>query len=1388
MRGFGSSSQCLRRQHAARRLVGVARGLLGIAMVVALAFTSPNAAHAGPSSPEHLAPGWAVQRYGTDDGLDARGITDLDLDPDGRLWLASFNGLMRFDGFHFEHFPRRRYPGLPSDRVIDLYRLADGDLWLYAENRHIARWNGVDFDLPLADATKAPEAVRRTRMDAAGGLWVADRTALFQVRSGRLTQVCRLPDGVELLNFALGGDLQHPNVWISAMRGGVWRCSSGRAAQVQAPELAALGDIETLAEERGGALVLATGQQLVRWAEGRVSDVALSDAISGEALRSGVILGNETDGTVVLSSDEGVFRLGTGQAQRLLPASRAKTGRFNRLHRAEDGAVWRFLGPDVYRDDAHVFTAPRRVTQLATDREGGVFVATDGAGLMRLRPTPLTVVRPIGTDGIHAFTALTPLREKASTFLAATLAGERYQITRESEGRMQIQALPGSRQVLWSLLQTGDGRLWEGGDYLCVRRGAACDDDPVPLSLRRDAGLRGDIRMLFEDGAGRLWVGSALGVFRHQHGDWQRIEGAPSQTLRVVLEMPDGTLLFGSNGAGLWRFDGKHMIAVDGLPNGLVRSLHLAADGWLYIGSEDLGLIRARLIGEAGRWHLADLQRIDRSDGLPDDAIHQILPGDDGALWINSNRGVFRFEPQQWAASMASGEGVPLPLRLFDARDGLIDAEGNGGFHAAGFRDADGRLWFPAQGMVIGVEPARFHRLPPPLPPRFRLATAAGDALPDPGTIAAGQSRSVRVLVDSPRFSDPERLLFRHRFAGAAWSTPGREREWLFQQLPAGDMRLQVQVAAAGGPWIDAGHEWTLAIRPRFTETPAFSALLGLAMVLSGMVLWWWRSAALRRRARHLEQMVALRTDELREQKQRVEESLHIVERQRRELAVLDEAKSRFFTDLSHELRTPLTLILGPAEQAMSDVEQGSRIGRSLRSIHGNAGRLLELVNQILELARLESGVYRPSPQSGDLLALMHGTLDAFRVQATERGVELRLESNVDSALADFDADALRRILSNLLGNALRHTSSDSRIALVLTVGDDGLVFDVDDQGPGIAEDEREQIFERYYSRAKGGSGIGLALARELARVQGGDLVALAAPEGGARLRCTLPLQVERTSAPVVVDVPSPALPLEAEEVGDSARAVVLVVEDQPDVLTFLRECLGTQFDVLCAADGDAGLAMARQHLPDAVVTDLVMPGRDGLSLVRAMQDDAEMRTIPVIILSARDAEATQLAGIESGAVEYLTKPFSPALLRARLHRLLGFRMQLRDQLRGEFERMAVAEQHAPVDSLESRVRRAILRHLGEPGFGVDQLAAALLTSRSSLKRALQEAGLSSPSALIREIRLEQALRLLGQRRSGIAEIAYAVGYASQSHFSTRFREQYGITPAEWLRREPEPE
>lgn len=439
----------------------------------------------------------------------------------------------------------------------------------------------------------------------------------------------------------------------------------------------------------------------------------------------------------------------------------------------------------------------------------------------------------------------------------------------------------------------------------------------------------------------------------------------------------------------------------------------------------------------------------------------------------------------------------------------------------------------------------------------------------------------------------------------------------------------------------------------------------------------------------HLEDLVHDRTRELKESKAQLEDSYE-------KLQELDKMKMVFFNNISHELRTPLALTLGPVE-AMLQGETGLLEDRQkdyLLNIHTNSLRLLKLINNLLDLAKLEDGKMSLVYGKYSLPDHIREVMSSFQVTAQKRGIRLETEGDSQMEHVCFDREKVEKVLLNLIGNALKFTPDSGAITARWIVGEGFAKVQVMDTGPGIPEEALGRIFDRFVqvddslSRQYGGTGIGLSLAREIAKLHGGTIEAANRPEGGAIFAFTLPLgdkelaedtgQEEKKDgwasalfrqADYVEDVERPGTPSstksdkvlkeafdEAEEDTDDGRPLVLVVEDNEDMRGFIRDCLKKEFRVRTAVDGEDGWRKVPKIMPEMIVSDIMMPNRNGYELCAAVKSDENLKHIPFLLLSSKSETDMKVQGFEKGADDYLTKPFNPRELIVRVQNLIRLR------------------------------------------------------------------------------------------------------------------------------------
>ena len=556
--------------------------------------------------------------------------------------------------------------------------------------------------------------------------------------------------------------------------------------------------------------------------------------------------------------------------------------------------------------------------------------------------------------------------------------------------------------------------------------------------------------------------------------------------------------------------------------------------------------------------------------------------------------------------------------------------------------------------------------------------------------------------------------------------------------------------------------------------------------------------------------------------KQAAEERVRaaVSESEVRRISDLNALKSRFFTNISHEFRTPLTLIRGPIQAALdrSGKEGGSEVrlpSRDLDMVRRNTERLEGLVDELLELSRIESGKAEILLTHGDVEQVLKSVVFAFESLAERNNIALRVdlgdagvggsanaEQDVGADPIWYDRNKLEKIIYNLLSNAFKYTPDGGSVSFSSGIKSGRLRLEISDTGKGIPAADLEQIFERFY-RVEGdeahGSGIGLALCKELVELQGGELSVESTPGKGTSFSVCLPTRPEdfpkpnRLEQDAAPDLPAAGpLPAINRDVGQpksgeqlknaSSLPRILLVEDNADLRQFVGEVLQENYRVLYAEDGLQGERMAIEHIPDVVVSDVMMPRKDGYELCHALKTNTKTSHIPIILLTARAGQENKMEGLFQGAEAYLTKPFEARELLVRIRNLMGRQKALWEKMQhsslvlpGELDLPSLD------DAFLKKVGSAIESHLDSAELSVEFLAQQVGFSRAQLHRKLKALTGKSPNQLINEVRLEKARLLLQSRSATVSEVAYSVGFSNLSYFTKRFRERYGMTPSAFI-------
>ena len=552
----------------------------------------------------------------------------------------------------------------------------------------------------------------------------------------------------------------------------------------------------------------------------------------------------------------------------------------------------------------------------------------------------------------------------------------------------------------------------------------------------------------------------------------------------------------------------------------------------------------------------------------------------------------------------------------------------------------------------------------------------------------------------------------------------------------------------------------------------------------------------------HLNRELSRQKEKLEEQKQQLTQQKEQLIQQKeqleqlsRELEEATHAKLVFFTNVSHDFRTPLTLIADPVNQLLADKSLGERPHQLLELMKKNVNILLRLVNQILDFRKVENGRMELHLEPFELLSSFRGWNDSFRMALLKKHISFSFEATPDT---DFrmmaDSEKMERIYFNLLSNAVKYTPENGKIMVRLEAEATNFRFSVFNSGSHISPKEVDAIFERFYQidGHQAGTGIGLALVRAFVEMHGGQITAHS-DEKGATFTVLFPAQSISQYHPTVVTLPSEEaevsttlvetdFPMGEEETRDADRPTVLVIDDNADIRNYVKTLLAEEYHVLDAPEAATGIRLAMKYVPDVIVSDVMMPGMDGVECCRRLKTELQTCHIPVILLTACSLDEQRIQGYNGGADSYISKPFNSQLLLSRIRNLIDSRRQLR-QFFGD-NRTLAKENICDIDKdFVSRFKSLVEEKMRDPELNVEDLGKDMGLSRVQLYRKLKSLTNYAPNELLRQARLKKATSLLASSEMTVAEIAYEVGFSSPSYFTKCYKEQFGESPTDFLKR-----
>ncbi len=1355
-------------------------------------------------------PHFISEHWTTNNGLPINHINQVHQTPDGFIWLATFNGLIRFDGITYREFNSGNTPELPSNRILAIQPGIGNSFWINTEQGHLVLVENGNFksfekQFPTVDGIITIENRIRVRTDG-DRTWISAKNGLFLYQDHELQAIRS-----DLFDFSANTSVDRKISTIHVGKdqivrlidaeGLIWEIDSNLEVSTtnRIPEIIGA---DAVMQDSNGTYWIAKNQ-IVRVDQNGYSILSEPVELKNDWDRSHpyyLSIQEKPNGTIMVSTLNGMIKISNDSLSVLDHIESKIHGTFpdmlgSSFATCSDSSVWAIVQDRVYRNGEYQFLADAHGVGIYCDREMNLWIPTRGSGLYRYRQSQL--------DNF-SFHYTTPsfygvFIDSYNTYWTGGFS-ELTQV--DTNGTIHEGVNRGAEGATAAFYEDSEGSFWNGY-HRCRAENrtetGACLDFETITELNRN-----NVFAVFEDPEKRMWFGTDIGLFRLAGGIVEEIslsESGSQRPVRYFLESSDSSLWMATNGSGIFRYQNGKSVAYtrdQGLTSNNVRALFEDENGFIWIATEDLGL--NRLNPDTG-----EVAVIQKKDGLFEDGLHKMLLDHFGRMWFSTNQGIF-WVPFDHLQQFADGNRNRIQSTYYNERNGMLNREANGGFQNSGFKSEDGRLFFATQSGIVVIDPDHID-IQTPFPAviidDFRVGNESIYSGDSPIQLTKNQ-RSFSIQFTAPFFKAPDRVRYHYKLNGfdEDWNDAGGRREAIYTNIPAGTYLFSVtaDLGDEESAFVETTH--AIVISPFFYETtwfPVVNVLLIGCLIAGGYRL---RLRHQIKRERHLESVVAKRTDDLRSEKLKTE-------KQAEQLRLLSQEKNRFFTNISHEFRTPLTLTIAPLENLKSGkygdlTPQGEQqINMAIR----NSKRLIRLVNQLMDLAKFEAQLFKLKPEPVNLNQYLR-YISARFVGAAERNQVSFIQQIPENMISvSIDPEQFEKVVFNLLSNAFKFTPKNGQISISLHSENNDAIIKVKDSGIGISIEHLPRLFDRFYqvekSELQPGSGIGLALVKEITEQHGGVVQVKSEIDKGTEFSVSLPVIKDYFPEESLIDRPSnidfDAYEELAEthengrsdtnEPDNSDRKTILAVDDNPDIRSYLREQLAGDYNVLEAASGSEALKQIHETLPDVIISDIMMPDGDGFNLLKELRSNAETSFLPVILLTARAEAEDKLEGLGIGADDYITKPFSMDEVTARVHNLIERQKRLQKHFAKESERIISnkPENHPDPVDVESadhvyleRIRTIVQERMHNEDFSVEDLSALMFQSRTQLFRRMKELINETPSGFIKRMRLERGADLLVKKAGNVSEIAYSTGFRSVAQFSKSFRDHFGESPTSY--------
>jgi signal transduction histidine kinase/ligand-binding sensor domain-containing protein/DNA-binding response OmpR family regulator len=1343
-------------------------------------------------------------------GLSSNSQRCITQDKEGFIWIGTGDGLNRFDGYNFKVY--RNDPNDPTSlksNIIDcLFVDRKGNLWVGTYGGGLNRYNKdkdnfvsykSDIYNPSAPSNEGIKTIAEDKYDR---LWIGTSNGLFMLDSQNKFVCFRLPDG------------KQPD--------------SKTIAYNEINKIVFDNDILWIAYSHGILSALNTSDMTFK--HYKLFDI-YSQHTADFSINS-LILDKNNIWFSSWSKGIWIFDKTTGKCR---PYEKEKSQYINFLYKDDKNRLWyspeskglvlvdgdKKFNYQVDDYDSNTLSS-NLLSNIIQDRQGNLWVTSKQGDLNYIildNPFYKWYRNPSLVNGL-TYNLVTSVIEDSKRRIWVGYDEGSIDILDSQNIRPKIH-IKGDNSTglgpgpVMFIYESNDGSIWIGKYLDGLKK--YNEKTKVFSSFQHvennEESIAGnDIRHIDEDSKGNFWItihGAGIdkfnpktGKFIHHRKDWAN----PAKT--IYSDWTFTSLCDKNDNIWICTIDGVTVLSAkdeilkhytteekDGfnLSSSMALIVFIDSRNYVWIGTAD-GLNKIDRKNNS-------IKKYFSKDGLPSNLIIDIMEDDHYNLWISTDKGLSKFSPEKDS------------FINYSVKDGLATDEFN---KFASFKNREGEMYFGGRGGLSRFYPDNIrinNYIPPVYITDFKLFnqsvkikkddTAIGFSIPKQiiytKEISLEHDQNVITLEYAAlNYLNLENNQYKYMLVGFdnKWISAGHKRDVTYLNLDPGEYVFRVIASNNDDIWNNEGASLRIIIKPPFWKTRWAYAFYSLFVIFLLYLFrkWILYQAEIKRK---------LEYEELEIQK----------------LHELDVFKMQFFSNISHEFRTPLTLIVGPIGKLINDAKDEIQKNQ-LKLVQRNANRLLRLINQMMDYRKIEVAKLELNITKNNIVHFVKEIIELFNQDAKQRNIYFTFDCSYESFEVLFDTDKLEKVVYNLLSNAFKYTPDNGRIVVTMSFNLDGksvgndkkysnplltgktLKISVKDTGIGIPKEELSKIFDRFYqvknSVTTMGTGIGLSLAYELVILHKGEIIVESEPNIGSEFTVVLPLWLNQTELPAlslmnarVNDDGNEIVPDENLEPSDQSvekmkisdkYPKVLVVEDDTDMRLFICSELREKFNIVEAHNGMVALDKSFQEIPDAVICDVMMPGMTGYEVCRTLKHDERTSHIPVILLTAKSSEQHTIEGLESGADDYITKPFSVAILKARIKNLIESRVLLRKKF--------VKEPFAPIkevlpsktdEKLFNKAYSIVEKNLNNTDFDVNDFASEIGMSRTQLYRKIHAISGQSVKEFIRIIRLKKAAEMLQTSESNISEIAYTVGFNSLSYFTTSFTEYFRMNPSKYI-------